>query len=555
MYTAFALSGLVITLIITACSIYRIKKGTVSHIRILSSIGRFIDDHYIAAILLILSVYLVSRILKIESFPSGIHVDELSMAVDAKSLMLNGHDRSGLSYPPYFPNYGGGQNALYTYIQAFILNFIPASIFAFRIQAVFWGAMCLLAMYGIVYEITENHGFALTGPILVTTLPVYFMSERWGLESYLLLPFCTIVMYFIIKAVKTQKPAFWLLAGLLMGASLYTYAVSYIIWPLFLVLFVLYLLYIKELHVKQAVAFMIPLTVVSMPLILFQMVNFRILAPFRLWISDYVPLPIAREQELGLQFVLENFRFYGELFLGGEALTYNSLREFGTIYLFLLPFVVAGLIICIKKSFRSFKDKSLSVHVLFVYFWVASTICMHLVKAPNVNRVNALFLPFTVFIAVAFYELLSKSPLAISWLTVWLAASFLFFGYFYFFVQYSVYEPNELFSSSSAMKAIERSVKYYRKDTDTHIYVQFADEAVSPVQQVFYMAAENGDVYSDDTSTYGCVTSGLPEEININDNAVYIIGDQWPHITAYLISEGFLADQSLPGYSILFRLN
>lgn len=555
MYTAFALTGLVITIIVATASIIRNIRGITRPVRILSGIGEFIDKHYMIVLLLILAAYFVSRILKIESFPNGIHVDELSMAADAKSLMLNGHDRSGLSYPPYLPNYGGGQNALYTYIQAFILRFLPASIFAFRIQAVFWGAMCLLASYGICFELTENHALALSGPILVTTLPVYVMSERWGLESYLLLPFCTIVMYFIIKAVKTQRVLYWFLSGLFMGASLYTYAVSYVIWPVFLVPVMIYLLYIRQLHIKQSVMFVIPLAVVSMPLILFQLVNFRILAPFKLWISDYVPLPIAREQELGFSFVLENFRFYKELFLGGEPLTYNSFEEFGTIYLFLLPFVIAGFIICIIRTVTSVKEKSFSIHVPVLIFWFAATVCMHIVKAPNVNRVNALFLPFTVFIVVAVTELLSNNALALTWLTVWLGLSFVFFMYFYFFMQNSTYGYHDLFTNASAMKAIERSEKYYRKDSDTHIYVQFEDEATAPTQQVFYMAAGPGDVYSDEETTYGNVTAQLPEEIDVGENAVYIIGNKWPHITAYLISEGFLADQTLPGYSILFRIN
>ena len=555
MYTAFAVTGLIITLIITASSIYTSKKGTTKPVKFLATIGSFIDKYHLLFLLLILAVYLISRILKLDSFPNGIHVDELSMAVDAKNLMLNGHDRSGLSYPPYFPNYGGGQNALYTYIESFILRFIPASIFAFRIQAVFWGAVCLLAMYGIIYETSENHGFALIGPILVTTLPVYIMSQRWALESYLLLPTCTITMYFIIKAVKTQKTSFWFLSGLFMATSLYSYAVSYIIWPIFLILAALYLIYLKELKLKQSVAFVIPLTIISTPLILFQLVNFKILAPFKLWISDYVPLPIAREEELGIRYMLKNFRFYGKLFLGGEALTYNSFKEFGTIYMFLLPFVLIGFIICIKKSVSSIREKRFTIHAFMLFFWFAATVCMHLVNSPNINRVNALFLPFTVFIAVAVIELLSKNAIALTWLATWLAASFIFFMYFYFFMQNATYGYHELFTNASGMKAIARTVKYYRKDLDTHVYIQYENEATEPVQQVFYMAAGPGDVFDDNDKTYGCVTAGLPDQIDVNENAVYIIGDQWPHITSYLISEGFLADQSLPGYSILFRLN
>ena len=98
-------------------------------------------------------------------------------------------------------------------------------------------------------------------------------------------------------------------------------------------------------------------------------------------------------------------------------------------------------------------------------------------------------------------------------------------------------------------------ISNYMKDDNTHIYVQFENEAIEPCQQAFYFAGVPGDVYSDDISTYGRVTAKLPEEIDVSENAVYIIGDQWPHITSYLISQGFIADQTLPGSSILFKIN
>ena len=554
MFTAFALTGLLITLIVTCAAIYRNKKDVTKAGGFFTTIGTFIDKYYLIFLLLIFAVFLFSRVLKLESFPDGFHVDELSMAVDAKSILFNGTDRGGIRYPAYFQNYGGGQNSLYIYIQAFILTFLPPTIFAFRIQAVFWGAVCLFMMFGIAYEITKSHGWALSGPILVTVLPVYVMSERWGLEAYLFLPFSAIVMYLAIRAVKYKRMCDWVLTGIFMGASLYTYAVSYIVWPVFLVLTLAYLLYLKKLDIKETLAFVIPLGILAFPLILFQLVNFKILPPLTLGISDYIPLPIAREEELGLGNMLESLKFTGKLLLGGEALTYNAVREFGTIYLFLIPFLIAGFVICIIKTVKSIKERKFTCHALILFFWFGSTVFMLLVKGPSVNRMNMIFMPFTLFIIVGIHSLLSKNALTITWLLAWTGASFFFFMYFYFFMMNDIYGRNELFTNSSFAKAIVRSEKYYMLDENTHIYVQYENEAISPEQQTFYFAGVKGDVYSDDEYTYGRVTAKLPEEIDVNENAVYIIGDQWPHITSYLISQGFMADQSYPGCSILFRL-
>ncbi len=555
MFTAFALTGLILTLIVTGLSIWKNNTKKSEPAGFFCTIGRFIDKYYWIFLLLIFAVYLFSRVLKLDSFPNGIHVDELSMAVDAKSILFNGIERSGAKYPPYFRNYGGGQNALYIYLEAFLLNFLPSTIFTIRIQAVFWGAVCLFAMFGICYEILEKHGYALMGAILVTTLPVFVMSQRFGLESYQLLPFCTIVMYFLVRAIKYGKPRDFILTGIFMGASLYSYALSYIVWPIFLLLAGIYLLYIKKISLKQIILLAVPLGVLAIPLILFQLVNFGILEPFTLGISDYQPLPIAREEDLGFSNILTNLLYFKKLFLGGEPLTYNVLPEFGTVYMFLIPFVIIGLVLCIKDTVTSFKTKTISVQPLFVFFWLAGTIVMLFIKGLNVNRVNELFLPFVVFIVIAIHRLLARNPLTLSWLAVWLGASFFFFMYFYFFMQNAVYGYHPLHTNATPGKAIERCEKYYLKDDSTHIYIQFEDIAEAQYQQVFYFAGQPGDVYSDDNPTYGNVTGKLPEEIDVNENAIYIIGNQWPHITSYLISQGFIADQTLPGYSILFKVN
>ena len=553
MYQMFALTGLAVTIAVSGIAILRNKKGKTVLPAWVENTGRFIDRYYIIFLFLIFAVFLASRLLKLDSFPNGFHVDELSMAADAKSILFNGTERWGYRYPPYFQNAGGGQNALYIYIQAFLLSFLTCTIFTFRIQAVFWGAVGFFAIFAICRELIGNRGYALMGPALATTLPVYIMSERWGLEAYIFLPFCAIVMYLMIRAIKYEKTVDWILTGVFMGASLYTYAVSYVIWPICLLLTGIYLIYIKKVSFKNVVLFAIPLAILAFPLILFQLVNLGVIEPMSFGISDYIPLPEARQKDLGFENIIPNIAFFKDLFLGGEPLTYNVLPEFGTVYMFLIPFVVIGMVYCIKDTVTAIKNREFSISAPIVFFWFAGMVCMMLLKGPNINRVNEIFLPFVIFIVVAVYRLFSKNAATLVWLGGWLAASFLFFMYFYFFIQNSVYGFHMLYTSASPGKAIIRSQESYVKDENTHIYVLFDYRTINPTQQIWYFAAKPGEVYSDDDVTYGNVTGELPENIDINENAVYIVSNDWPHIVSYFISEGFAADQSLPEYSILFR--
>ena len=550
-FRLFALSGMIITIIFAVVSVIRVYK--LGKCRPFQTCVDFVRNHYMIFLMLMFAVFVFTRMFKLELFPSGIHIDELSSVVDAKSIMDHGADRFGVRYPVYLQNFGGGQNVLFCYVQALLFHFLPFTIGAFRFQAVMWGALCFFATFGICYEVTEDKAFALAGPFLVTTLPLYIMSERWGLESYLLLPFCTFTMYFGIRAVKYGKSRDWVLTGVIMGVSLYTYAISYIVWPIFLLLAGVYLIYLRKIGIKEILLAGIPLAILALPLILFQMVNLGIIPEFSTAISDFRRLPERRETEIGLTHVFHNLKYYPKMFFEQDDMSYNSSAEFGPVYWFLIPLIVAGLVICVIDLIRSIRKREISSAALITIFWIASTIGMLVIVAPNINKVNEVFLPFTVFIVIAIQRLFKKDMIFGGWMIVFNCVSFVLFLYFYFFIRNTVYGIDDLFTSSSPARAIRICENYYLKDDDTHIYALIADEAVEPYMQVYFFAGEEGEVYSDDQPTYGRVSAYFPENFDINENAVYIIGDNWPHITSYLISVGFSQDQSLPGYSILYR--
>ena len=254
-YVLFALTMTIIAAIVAIPALYRLRKSTAGGGttiikddkempgRFFGFVSTLLDKYWFVILFLTFVVYLVTRLYKLDYLPMGIHVDELSVALDSKCIRDWGTDRFGVHHPAYFINNGGGQNALYTYVMSIIIRFLPCTVKTLRLFAVFCGAICLFAMFGICYEITESKKWALIGPILVTILPIFIMSERWALESYLLLPFSTYFMYFAIRAIKYEKIRDFIITGILMGLTLYTYAVSFIVLPVMLVLTAAYLVY------------------------------------------------------------------------------------------------------------------------------------------------------------------------------------------------------------------------------------------------------------------------------------------------------------------------
>ncbi len=488
---AFAACGLVLTLAVAGLTLYGNKKkasareGDDGNRRsfpagFIVKLGELIERFYIPVLFIIFAVFLYTRIKKLDLLPNGFHVDELSMAVDAKSIRDHGTDRWGIRFPVYFQNYGAGQNSFYIYIQSLLLMFLPCTIFSFRIQAVLWGALCFFAMYGICRELFESKGWALLGPILVTVLPVYVMSERWGLEAYLFLPFSSFIMFFAIRAVKYGKWYDWILTGTVMGLALYTYAVSYVILPIFLALTGIYLAYLKKLSIKNLLQVGIPMGLLAFPLIVFQLVCFGFIPPFSTPFSDFVPLPLPRGNDMKLSNVLVNIPFWRKLFLGGEELTYNVFPEFGTVYMFLIPFFIAGLVIAVKELISSLREKKVSLLSLLLFLFIGNAIFLMIVDAPSVNRCNGIFAPVLVLIAVAVFRLFKTNPLCISWLTVWTGASFALFMYYYVYFQIPVYGIQPVHTSASAARAILKSEESYIKAENTLIYVLFEDPAMAP---------------------------------------------------------------------------
>ena len=77
------------------------------------------------------------------------------------------------------------------------------------------------------------------------------MSGRYALDCNLMLCCISCSVLVLLLYLKTGKLHTLLLSGVCFGISLYSYALSYLIIPIFLVLISLYMLYHKKIHVSQ----------------------------------------------------------------------------------------------------------------------------------------------------------------------------------------------------------------------------------------------------------------------------------------------------------------
>ena len=114
---------------------------------------------------------------------------------------------------------------------------------------------------------------ALAGMALMMVLPAFILLFRIGMDCNLMLAVSVIFLYLMARAVRVQRVTAYVAAGIAGGVLLYTYVISYVVLPVFIVLLLVYLLSIRQLRFCHVLALGIPLAVLAAPLIAVQVVR------------------------------------------------------------------------------------------------------------------------------------------------------------------------------------------------------------------------------------------------------------------------------------------
>ena len=334
---------------------------------------------------------------KLAEIPYGLNVDEASAAYDAFCIANFGVDRWLDPYPVYFTNYGDGQNALYIYLLVAIFkvfgiskNSIRALITLSAFLAVFFGyKYCKLSWK------ERKVSWIYLG--LYAILPVFTMTQRFGLESHLMLAAAVAIVYFVAKAFETGKIRDAVIAGCVCGISLYTYALSYVVMPIFLLLVFIYGLRLRRIRVGNSVALVAPLLFFAIPLIIVQLVNVLDLPTLIIGPFSFPRFINYRSDEVSVSSLLHlGSRFKAILFntFCYDDCSYNSSGTFGVMYYISIPFIAIGIVNGILNCVKAFKERLMHYDV-FMMAWLLGMLVMGLTIAettvPNNTRMIGIF--------------------------------------------------------------------------------------------------------------------------------------------------------------------
>lgn len=455
---------------------------------------------------------------KLGKIPYGLHVDEAGMAYDAWCLSEHGVDRYLNRLPVYLINFGGGQSALYAYLTAIIVRITGMlNTFVIRLPAVLLSLISLVLMYKMLQE-NKGNKEALIISVLVTLCPWFIMKARWGLDCNLLSSMSIISIYFLIKAINTHKYRYFIIAGISFGITLYTYAISYIILPIFLIAFLLPMLLKHKVNIKEMIVFSIPLAILAIPLILLLLYNNGIIGEVKLPFITIPKLFNYRGTEISTLNIGENVSNIFNILFISDFLVYNGFGEVGTLYKMSIILVIIGFIISVANLFKRKQENKL-LEGAFIALFLSTFVCMLLIKSPNINKANCIYMPMIYFEMIGIIFLSKYIKYFDILILCMMFINFIFFISYYYFDYVKVKQPffeNDIIEITEYIedKNNGKTIYFYDRDLrQPYIYTLFVNKT-SPYK--FNKSAKNKGF-----SGYKNYRFYFPE--TIDKKAIYIL--------------------------------
>lgn len=329
--------------------------------------------------ILLLALFL--RIFLIDKVPYGFSVDEASSAYDAYSVLLTGKDRHAEILPLLFRSFDDYIPPMLNYgimVSEFLFGL---NIFAARLVPAVFGLLTVVVCFYLVKRLF-NERIALIAALFLAISPWHLQYSRIDF------PAATLPFFFLsglwLFFLGLEKRKFLVLSAIPFALTFYTYAISKLFIPLFLVglFFVFRKRLFDKLIIKPVISFLVLLLVFSLPAIYSTFFDdaqkrFNDISIFRdeqesvLTALGYTKIEAPYKIFLRSYFNYFSLNF---LFVEGDKNTRHNIKNIGQLYWFDLPFVLAGLIVCLWRRNN--------VHQLLIWWLIIYPVAASLTHGP-----------------------------------------------------------------------------------------------------------------------------------------------------------------------------
>ena len=323
-------------------------------------------------LLLILLIAVFLRFWQLGSNPPALTWDEASWGYNAYSFGLTGQDEFGRSWPlDYLESFGDFKPPVYAYLSILPVKLFGLNAFAVRFASAFFGSLTVLLTYFLAKEIFPKiTNLPLIASFLLAISPWHIMLSRAAFEANVATFFVAAgVVCFLISL--RFKPWFLTLSAISFALGLHTFNTARVVVPLLVL--ILAVVFRKKLWQKKI--WVISAGIVGL-LIIAPATSFFLSPQAKLRykevniFSDPGVVLLANQEVIndggtGWAKIIHNrrwgyarsyLRHYFDhfnldfLFFKGDGNPKFSTQDTGQLYLWELPFLVAGMLFLIKKK-------------------------------------------------------------------------------------------------------------------------------------------------------------------------------------------------------------
>lgn len=191
--------------------------------------------------LLLALIFIVAAALRLYALgrvPAGFFCDEASVGYNAYSILQTGRDEHGELLPLYFRAFGEYKNPVYIYAASASIAAFGLNEFATRLPAALFGLATIPVAFLLGRRLFDDHTGLLAAALLAIA-PWHVHFSRIAFELIALPFFFGLGLWLCLEGFASKRRLHYVLGGLCLAVSLYTYAVARLFVPVFLAGFAL----------------------------------------------------------------------------------------------------------------------------------------------------------------------------------------------------------------------------------------------------------------------------------------------------------------------------
>lgn len=444
----------------------------------------------------------ILRFWQLGSIPASLTWDEAAWGYNAYSLGTTGKDEFGKFLPlAYLESFGDYKPPAYAYLDVLPVKLFGLNEFATRFPSAFFGTLTVLVAYLLVKQIfknsTHSDWYALSTAGILAVSPWHIMLSRAAFEANVAT--CFIVTGVWLFLVAVQKNMWYLpLSIISFIITIYTFNTSRIVSPLLIVF--LSIVFIKVLWRNKVPTI---LAICLGFLLLIPSIKF-LMSPQAAIRFDEVNIfsdvtlvktsnqEIANDHTMWWSKVLHNrrvvylsafLRHYfdnltpGFLFIHGDGNPKFSTQDVGELYLWDVPFFVAGILLLCKKR----EGKWWLIPVWLILGIIPAATAR---ETPHALRIETTLPTFQILVAYGFVQALvlfkKQQKILVPILLFLLFLNVLYFEHGYFFHYTKEYAGEWQYGYKDVFSYLQSVGKNYRS-------IQFTDQLGRPyIYYLFY---------------------------------------------------------------------